>query len=113
VESIPTTLLDTSPFSSEPKITSQFGRNGNDPYSSETSADGTLDSYGTILSALFEADADDNSIATTSETDMRKQPTIQAPVSFAKVVAGGASTTSVSSAVTTLTVQVEFRAELP
>jgi len=64
VDSIPTELLDTSPFPSEPKITSRLGNNGNDPYSSQASADGTIDSYGTILTAMFEADADDHSIAT-------------------------------------------------
>jgi len=112
VESIPTTLLDTSSFSSEPKITSRFGRNGNDPYSSDASADGKLDSYGTILLAMFEADADDASIATTSETDMRKLPNIQAPVSFAKVVAVSASITLMSSVFTTPTIEAKFRAEL-
>jgi hypothetical protein len=111
VESIPTELLDTSPFSSEPKITSRFGINGNDPYSSEASADGTIDSYGTILTAMFEADADDRSIET-YETNSGKPPIMRAPVSFAKVVASGASNTSVSSAVTTPTIEVEIRTEL-
>ena len=111
VESIPQTLLDTSPFPSEPKIASRLGRKSHDPYSSEASEDGTLDSYGTILSAMFEADADDTSFATV-ETDEQKQSNIRAPVSFAKVVAGGASTTSVASAVTTPIIEVEFRAEL-
>jgi len=60
VDSIPEDLIDESPFDHEPQITSRLGKTREDPYSSDKSEDVTIDSYGTLLSALFEHDADES-----------------------------------------------------
>ena len=111
IDSIPEDLVDGSPFNHEPRITSRLGKTREDPYSSDQSADGTIDSYGTLLSALFEQDAD-ASIASDDGNSKKQSKSPTAPVSYAKVASQGSSSVSVTSAVTTPTLDVEFRNEL-
>jgi hypothetical protein len=111
VESIPDDLIEDSPFDHDPRITSRLGKTRDDPYSSDKSEDGTIDSYGTLLSALFEQDADE-SIASNDSNSKQQSKTSSAPVSYAKVARQGSSSVSVTSAVTSPTLDIEFRTEL-
>jgi hypothetical protein len=111
IDSIPDDLLDESPFDHEPQITSRLGKTRKDPYSSDTSEDGTIDSYGTLLSALFEHEAD-ATIASNDSTSKKQSKASFAPVSYAKVASQGSSSVSVTSAVTTPTLDIEIRTEL-
>jgi hypothetical protein len=111
IDSIPDDLVDGSPFDHEPRITSRLGKIREDPYSSDKSDDGTIDSYGTLLSALFEQDAD-ASIASDNSNPKKQSKASSVPVSYAKVASQGSSSVSVTSAVTTPTLDIEFRNEL-
>lgn len=83
MELIPADVADSSPFN-DPKVATKSRHSAG--YESE---EGTVDTYGTVLSSLYYGTENDDNISEKSEDDTRARSPHTRPVSYAQVTRDG------------------------